>query len=505
MSMQADDTDAGREGGRAGARTGAFGGVRPPWRGGKRLSWWDSERAPEPASQSRAAIRRISVTDRLLSHPGRLSIVYLLALILFVTLLLLLPISTVEWRSTNFPVAFFTAVSALSTCGISIVNTNDYWSMFGQVVILLAIQFGGLGVMTFTSLVSLGVSRRLKVSQRMLTATELGTTKMSEVKAVLAVVLATTAIAEVVTFVMLLPELWRVHHGDPGTTLWQALFYAVSAYNNTGFTPDAAGLHVNRWGVGLPILISAFIGTLGFPVVYDIVRCARRRLNPKRWTLHTKLTLATTGILVAVSLVWFLLVEWNNPALFKVDDPSLRIRRALSVAVAPRSAGFDISWVPGVSDVTKVFLSALMFIGAGSASTAGGIRVTTFAVVVLICGAAFTGHRDVTVFRRRIPRRIRMMAVSVTTACAALVIVCAMMLMAATGCDLGDAIFETTSAFALGGYSVGVADADNAASLFILCAAMIVGRLGPMTIAYALSRPMAPEPIRYPQESIIVG
>ena len=125
----------------------------------------------------------------------------------------------------------------------------------------------------------------------------------------------------------------------------------------------------------------------------------------------------------------------------------------------PRSAGFDISWVPEVTNETKVFMSILMFIGAGSSSTAGGIRVTTFAVILLICRAAFTGHRDVTVFRRRIPRRIQMTAVSVTTACFALVMVGAMMLMFTTGCAFVDAVFEACSAFSLGGYSVGVASA----------------------------------------------
>lgn len=394
----------------------------------KGLSWWYSADvlSRDKSDKTAKRIRRISITDRLLRHPGRLSMVYFGALIIIVTGLLLLPISTSDIIFTNFPIAFFTAVSALSTCGIPVVNTGEYWSMFGQVVVLFSIQFGGLGVMTFASMVALGVSRRLKVSQRMLTANELGTTKLSEVKGVLTVVL-------------------------------------------------------------------------------NLVQCARRRLSPKRWTLHTKLTLVTTAVLVATSLAWFLLVEWSNTGLFPADDPGMKMRRAMSAAVMPRSAGFDISWVPEVTNETKVFMSILMFIGAGSSSTAGGIRVTTFAVILLICRAAFTGHRDVTVFRRRIPRRIQMTAVSVTTACFALVMVGAMMLMFTTGCAFVDAVFEACSAFSLGGYSVGVASAGNPASLFILSAEMIVGRLGPLTIAYSISRPMAPEPIRYPQENIIVG
>ncbi|MBT1171175.1 potassium transporter TrkG [Bifidobacterium sp. SO4] len=473
----------------------------------KGLSWWYSSDDPNRTHEERTSrrIRRIGLTDRLLSHPGRLSILYFVVLIVLVTALLLLPFSTHDWVFTNFPVAFFTAVSALSTCGIPVVNTAEYWSTFGQVVILFSIQFGGLGVMTFASMVALGVSRRLKVSQRMLTASELGTTKLSEIKSVLTVVFGTFVIAEGLTFALLLPELFRVNHGQLGRTLWQALFYAVSAYNNTGFTPDATGLHINRWGVGLPILISAFVGTLGFPVVLNLVQCARKRQSPKRWTLHTKLTLVTTGLLVIASLAWFLLVEWGNTGLFPADDPGMKLRRALSAAVMPRSAGFDISWVPEVTNETKVFMSVLMFIGAGSSSTAGGIRVTTFAVIILICGASFTGHRDVTAFHRRIPRRIQMTSVSVCTACFALVMVGAVALMFVTGCAFVDAVFEACSAFSLGGYSVGVASAGNAASMFILAGEMIVGRLGPLTIAYAISRPMAPEPIRYPQENIIVG
>ena len=227
----------------------------------KGLSWWYSADvlSRDKSDKTAKRIRRISITDRLLRHPGRLSMVYFGALIIIVTGLLLLPISTSDIIFTNFPIAFFTAVSALSTCGIPVVNTGEYWSMFGQVVVLFSIQFGGLGVMTFASMVALGVSRRLKVSQRMLTANELGTTKLSEVKGVLTVVLGTSIIAEVLTFVLLLPDLFRVNHGNMGRTLWQALFYAVSAYNNTGFTPDATGLHVNRWGVGLPILILSLI------------------------------------------------------------------------------------------------------------------------------------------------------------------------------------------------------------------------------------------------------
>ena len=431
--------------------------------------------------------------------------VYFGALIIIVTGLLLLPISTSDIIFTNFPIAFFTAVSALSTCGIPVVNTGEYWSMFGQVVVLFSIQFGGLGVMTFASMVALGASRRLKVSQRMLTANELGTTKLSEVKGVLTVGITTAFVIEGITFVALFPGLYKVNHGNVRHTLWESLFFAVMAYNNAGFTPDGAGLHVNNWAVGLPILASAFCGTLGFPVLLNLMRSWRMRRPPKRWSLHTKLTLTTTFCIVIASFTWFLLMEWNNKLLFAGNGIEPRLWHAMVAAVMPRSSGFDLSWMPGVSDATKVFLSIVMFIGGGSTSTAGGIRVTTFAVTLLTCRAAFTGRHDINAFHRRIHTQAVMTAVAVSTACLMLVTVVSMALMIITGCSLCDALFDTCSAFGLGGYSVGVASESSPTVLYILAATMFIGRLGPLTIAYAISRPHNLEAVRYPTEQIVVG
>nr|WP_240945049.1 potassium transporter TrkG [Bifidobacterium sp. DSM 109958] len=447
-----------------------------------------------------------SLTDRLLSHPGRLSVCYFMTLIIVVMLLLLLPASSRGYGVTSPHIAFFTAVSALSTCGIPVVNTALHWTMFGQAIILIAVQLGGLGVMTFASMITLGVSRRLKVSQRLLTATELGATKLSEVRGIIAVVLTSTFVIETVTFVSLFPGLYRNNGGAFWWTVWQSLFYAVSAYNNTGFTPDATGFHVSDWNVGLPILVSAFIGTIGFPVILNVFRTTVHRRSPRRWSLHTKLTLLTTFLLVLLSFSWFIANEWNNPVLFPPGSTdSSKFSKAISAAVMPRSAGFDISWVPMVSEQTKVFMSGMMFIGTGSSSTGGGIRVTTFAVLLLICRAAFANRRDITVFHRRIPRQVRLMAVSIAVTCLTLVYFAAIALIIITGCDFGDAIFEASSAFSLGGYSVGVASVQQPASLYVLAFLMIVGRLGPMTIAYSISKPRPASVVRYPEESIVVG
>ncbi|WP_288463985.1 TrkH family potassium uptake protein [uncultured Bifidobacterium sp.] len=467
-------------------------------------AWWFSGDTFEKAAEERTRRKR-SFIHHLTSHPGRLTIIYFLLLVALSTSLLLLPVSSHEEEPTSFSTAFFTAVSALSTCGISIVNATTHWTAFGQVVLLVSVQMGGLGVMTFASLIALAANHHMKATQKLLTANELGTTKLNEIRGVLTVVITTTFIIESVTFLALFPGLYGINRGNVRHTAWEALFFAVMSYNNAGFTPDGAGLHVNNWAVGMPIMASAFCGTLGFPVLLNLMRCARHRTPPRRWSLHTKITLVTTFSLVLLSLSWFLLVEWDNPFLFKGADVETRLRYGVVAAVMPRSSGFDLSWVPQVSDPTKVFMSVIMFIGGGSTSTAGGIRVTTFAVILLICRAAFTGHTDINAFRRRIPARVAMTAVSITAACLFLVLSASLALMLASDCSLTDALFDACSAFGLGGYSVGVAREDNPAALFILATAMVVGRLGPMTIAYAINRPRALESIRYPNEPIVVG
>ncbi|NEG70250.1 potassium transporter Trk [Bifidobacterium sp. BRDM6] len=469
------------------------------------LSWWFSGDVFEREAAEEKRARKRSWTYRLNSHPGRLTTLYFVLLITVVTSLLMLPCATQPGDATPFHTAFFTAVSALSTCGIAMVNTTTHWTMFGQGVLIFAVQLGGLGVMTFASLIALAVNHHLKATQRLLTASELGTNKLSEIRGVLTVVLATSFSIEIITFIALLPGLLHVNNNNAGKALWESLFFAVMAYNNAGFTPDGAGLYVDNWAVGMPIVLSAFCGTLGFPVILNILRTARKHQSPRRWNLHTKVTLVTTFAIVLCSLVWFLVVEWNNQTLFANADVEAHLRRAVVAAVMPRSSGFDLSWVPEVGEPTKVFMSAVMFIGGGSTSTAGGIRVTTFAVMLLVCKTSFSGHTDITVFHRRIHTKVIMTAVSITTACFGLVFVASLALMLITGASFTNALFDSCSAFGLGGYSIGVDTATHPAALYIMAATMVVGRLGPMTLAYAVSRPGNIEAVRYPTDEIVVG
>lgn len=202
-------------------------------------AWWFSGDTFEKAMAEERKPRKRSLMHRLTTHPGRLTILYFMMLGALSTLLLLTPTATPKGEQTTFTTAFFTAISAISTCGISIVNSTTHWSAFGQAVLIFSVQMGGLGVMTFASLIALAVNHHLKATQKLLTANELGTTKLGEIKGVLTVVIATAFTIEGITFVALFPGLYKVNHGNVRHTLWESLFFAVMAYNNAGFTLTA--------------------------------------------------------------------------------------------------------------------------------------------------------------------------------------------------------------------------------------------------------------------------
>jgi Trk-type K+ transport system membrane component len=271
--------------------------------------------------------------------PARLALTVFAGVIAVFTALLLTPQATAGEASASFADALFTAASAVCVTGLTVVPTGTYWSMFGQVVILVGIKIGGLGVMTLASLLGIAVSRRIGLTQKMLTASETKSSGLGEVGSLLRVVIITSTTLEVVIALALIPR-FAVVGENLGEAVWHGVFYAVSAFKNAGFVPTAEGLapFAHDWWIGLPIVIGVFIGSLGFPVILNI---ARRRRDVRRWSLHTKLTLATSGILVLVGAVMIGAFEWTNPeTLGRLDWPG-KLLAALFAGVMPRSAGFS--------------------------------------------------------------------------------------------------------------------------------------------------------------------
>ncbi|MCV2394853.1 TrkH family potassium uptake protein [Actinotalea sp. M2MS4P-6] len=442
------------------------------------------------------------IIDRAARHsPARLALSTFAGVIGVFTLLLWTPQATASGQRPPFADALFTATSAVCITGLTTVDTGTYWSFTGQAIILVGIKLGGLGVMTLASLLGMAVSRRIGLTQKLLTASETKVHRLGEVGSLLQVIIVTSTAIELGITALLLPRFLALHE-DVGEALWHAVFYGVSAFNNAGFVPTAGGLtdHPNDWWLGAPIALGVFIGSLGFPVIHNLWQ---RRTKVRLWSLHTKLTLTTSLVLLAAGTVVIGAVEWTNPDTFGALDGPGKLLAALFAGVMPRSGGFATIDVGQMHESSWLLTDALMFVGGGSASTAGGIKVTTLAVMVLAILAEARGDQDVEAYGRRIPPATVRLAVAVVFIGASIVLLSSLILLEVTGEPLDRVLFEVLSAFATVGLSTGM-DLPESAK-YLLSGLMFVGRTGTMTVAAALALRDRRRVIRYPEERPIIG
>jgi potassium uptake TrkH family protein len=440
------------------------------------------------------------------SSPARLALTVFALVIGLFSALLSLPQATSSGQRAPYVDALFTAASAVCVTGLTTVDTATYWSGLGQVIIMIAIKVGGLGILTLASLLGLAVSRRLGLRQRLIAASETKALRLGEVGSLLRAIIIASTTVELSIAVLLLPSF--VGEGEGlGTALYHSLFYGISSFNNAGFALHSGSLAAwagDPFVLG-PVALGVFIGGLGFPVLLTIVRDWRRRGRVRRWNLHTRLTLTTTLIVLAFSIVLFALLEWTNPATMGRMDVWHKVLTSVFHGVMPRSAGFSTVDVASMHEGTWLLQDVLMFIGGGSASTAGGIKVTTFAVLVLATVAEARGDRDVEAFGRRIPQATLRLAVTVLLAGATLVVTASLVLLAITGRSLDVVLFEVTSAFATCGLSTGLSAELPDSGKYVLTALMFAGRTGTITLAAALALRDRRRVIRLPEERPIVG
>jgi potassium uptake TrkH family protein len=444
------------------------------------------------------------LVDRLARQsPARLALGVFAGVIAVFTALLSMPWATASGTRAPFVDALFTATSAVCVTGLVTVDTGTYWSTAGQATILVAIKIGGLGVMTLASILGLAVSRRIGLTQKLLVTSETKTTRLGEVGSLVRTVIVTSTALEVAIALLLVPRL-RILGDSWSEALWHGVFYAISAFNNAGFIPTREGLapYAADWWVLLPIIVGVFIGSLGFPVILNVARTWRR---PRRWSLHSKLTLTTSAGLVAFGAVVVAAFEWTNPRTLGGIGWSETLLAALFAGVMPRSGGFSTVDVGDMHEGTWLLHDALMFVGGGSASTAGGIKVTTLAVMLLAIVAEARGDRDVEAYGRRIPREALQVAIAVSLVSATVVLVASLLLLAITGETLDVVLFEVISAFATCGLSTGLTPTLPDAGKYVLTVLMFIGRTGTMTLAAALALRSRRRVIRLPEERPIIG
>lgn len=452
----------------------------------------------------RMALSRGLQPRLLFRHPAQTIVVAFAAAVVLGTVLLALPLSRAGDGAAPLVTALFTSTSAVCVTGLVTVDTASYWSPFGEIVILGLIQIGGFGIMTLASLAGILLSRRLGLASRLRAAAETKSIGVADLRSVLVGVFRTTALLESVTALMLTARFWLGYDESFGRSAYLGLFHAVSAFNNAGFALWADSLTrfaTDPW-ICLPIAISVIAGGLGFPVLFELRRHLRR---PRRWSLHTKLTVTMTLVLLFLGCGFLTLVEWSNPATLGQHDTGGRLLTGFFAGVMPRTAGFNSIDLGAMDDASLLFTIILMFIGGGSAGTAGGIKVTTFVVLLFVIIAEVRGERSARAFDRRIDPRVQRQALAVALLGVAAVVGSSLAVMLMTPLTLTQALFETTSAFGTVGLSTGVTAGLPEAAQVLLAVLMFLGRLGPITLVSAMALRERPTLYELPEGRPIIG
>ncbi|WP_166996524.1 TrkH family potassium uptake protein [Paramicrobacterium fandaimingii] len=437
-------------------------------------------------------------------RPGALLLIAFAVVIAIGTALLMLPVSQAGEGAAAFDDALFTAVSATCVTGLTVVDTATYWSPFGQVVIMLLIQIGGFGVMTFATVLSLIVLRTLSLRIELTVAAEVKTTTLSDVRTLVFGVVGISLVVEIITAILLTAR-FAIGYGEPlGRSLWLGTFHAISSFNNAGFALFSNNIEsfVSDPFICLPMCAAIIIGGLGFPVIMQLGRHFR---VPRLWTMNTRIVIAVTAVLLVAGTIYITAIEWGNPdTLGRLNAPS-KILAGFFQSVQTRTAGFNSVDIGDLHPATLLGMDALMFIGAGPAGTAGGIKVTTFAVLLFIVFTEIRGEHAVNIFGKGLARSVNHQATTVAVLAATALFAASAFILLITNLGLGPVVFEAVSAFGTVGLSTGITQQLPDAAQLTLVVLMYLGRLGPMTVAAALA--LRQRHIRYelPKERPIIG
>lgn len=442
---------------------------------------------------------------RALQRPARLLPIAFLVAIAASTSLLLLPAARADPAgSTTLVTALFTATSAICVTGLIVVDTA-HWSDFGHLVIIGSVKVGGYGIMTAATLLALLVARRLGMSTRTLATAEGRSLDMANVRGVLTRVALIQLAFEAAVAVPITVRWWLGYGQTFQEALWNGVFHGISAFNNGGFSrfSDSMERYVGDWWISGPVGLGVVAGSLGFPVLIELGRQLGR---PRRWSVHTRLTVFGSAWLLVAGVVALLGFEWRNPATLGPLRVADKILAALFNGAMPRSGGFNSVDFAAMGTESITVTNILMFIGGGSASTAGGIKVATFLLLAYVIWSEIRGEPDVVVGRRRIAGSAQREALSVALLGVALVTVGTMLVdLLSDGFRFEHIMFDVISAFATVGLSVGVTAGSPEPAQLVLAGLMFVGRVGPVVLATGLALNTRQRLYRYPEERPIVG
>jgi len=436
-----------------------------------------------------------------------------LFMILWGTFALLLPQSTVA-GSIRFIDALFTATSAVCVTGLTVVDTGTTFTLFGQVVILTMIQFGGIGIAFFAILFGFVFSGRINVGQKSLFSSTMTPRAQWNIWGVFRIIFTVTITVELIGAILIAIPMMEVVGGDPIRAFYFGLFHSISAFCNAGFSllPENLMAVKGEPLAIIPVMCLIVIGGLGFFVIDDLLQIVRTKRR-HGLTLHTKIVLTTTVFLIVSGAVLIGFFEFGNT--FAGESSGLMVMDSLFNSITPRTAGFNTVNMGDMLNPSVFFIIVLMFIGASPASTGGGVKTSTFAVILLLIRSRFRGDDSVSAFKRTIPSETVLQAHIIMALSTALIIIMTILILSF---DLAGApekivgrgifvssLFETVSAFGTVGLSMGITPYLSWAGKFFVSVTMFIGRVGPLTMLLAMQKRAGTARFAYSEENLMVG
>jgi trk system potassium uptake protein TrkH len=433
-----------------------------------------------------------------------------LVLIAIGTLFLWLPFSTATGEWNTFVTSLFTATSAVCVTGLIVVDTGSYYSDFGNVVILVLIQVGGLGYMTATTFLLILLGRRFGLKEKLAIQKSLDLRGLSSAVQLVRSIIALTLTFEVLGIIVLFP-IFEADYGV-GRGLWLAIFHSISAFNNAGFSlfSDSLSQYATSIPVNIMIPLLILMGGLGYQVIMELYIWMRDRLSRKvahrEFSLNFKIAISTSIFLLIIGTLVLLVTEYSNPNALGSFSPGERILVAWFHSVMPRTAGFNSVDYGAFTNTGLLMTIALMFIGANPGGTGGGIKTTTFRILFSCTRAVLENKEDVLCYQRQIPDSLIFKAVGVVFA-SGLTVISVTSLLALSNPDIEfiSLLFEAVSAFATVGLSTGITAHLSLFSKLVIIATMYIGRVGVLLLISALLGDPKPSVIHYPEENLLIG
>lgn len=434
--------------------------------------------------------------------PYQILVLGFAGLILVGTLLLMTPFASNSGQGTSFIDALFTATSAVCVTGLIVVDTGTHYSLFGQLVIISLIQAGGFGIMVLATIMALLMGRKIQLRERLIMQEALNQLTVAGIVRLTKYLIKVTLLIEFIGGTILAVR-WYQDLGAKG--IYFGYWHAVSSFCNAGF--DLFGefqsltKYVNDITVNLTVSFLIILGGIGFTVMYDVWH--QRRFS--KFTLHTKVVLISTAFLILLGTIVIFILEFDNVATLAGLSWQGKLLSSYFQSVSPRTAGYNTLDIGNMRAATLFFIVVLMFIGASPGSTGGGVKTSTFSVLVFSLFAMISGKEDAEIFKRRIPKYIVYKAFSIVLLATALVVFITMMMSITEPFAFLNILFEVVSAFGTVGLTTGITTELSVYGKLWLIFTMFAGRVGPATLALALALRSRKSNVQYPEGKIIIG